>query len=236
MARMRARALVLVPLLLAACDKPARIEMDPASLRFGVRGQTAKVHATPYSKGGQRVPDQICRWSSSDEKVATAAGPHNDGTVTATGPGDAVVRCTIGDVAGEVRVQVRVVAKVALKTPRADLEVRDEPAPFALEVAVFDDAGAPVQGRVGLARCASEDVCRGDARGQLWAVAAGDTTALVEVEGVRSAEIPVHVVDARTAAGRPKAVRGNPMEAIEREVRAREAKERAAAEKAAAGK
>jgi hypothetical protein len=36
----------------------------------------------------------------------------------------------------------------------------------------------------------------------------------------------VRVTDARTAAGKPKAVRGNPMEAIEREVRKREAEER----------
>src|SRR5512142_462401 len=129
MARMRARTCVLLPLLLAACDKPARIDMDPPSLRFGVRGQTAKVHATPFSKRGERMPDQICRWSSSDEKVATASGPHNDGTVTAAGPGSAAVRCTIGDVSGEVQVLVRVVAKVALRTPRADLRVTDEPAP-----------------------------------------------------------------------------------------------------------
>jgi hypothetical protein len=40
---------------------------------------------------------------------------------------------------------------------------------------------------------------------------------VVEVEGARSAEIAVRVVDARTAAGKPKAVKGNPMEAYERE-------------------
>lgn len=179
MARMR--ALLLVALLLAACGKPSRIEMDPSSLRFGVRGQTAKVHATPFSRSGERVPDQICRWSSSDDKVATASGPHNDGTVTAAGPGSAAVRCTIGDVSGEVQVLVRVVSKVALRTARADLKVTDEPAPFQLDVAAFDDTGAPVQGRMVLARCASEDVCRGDGRGQLWAVAAGQTTAHVEI-------------------------------------------------------
>ncbi len=226
MARMRTRTLALVPLLLAACEKPARIEMDPASLRFGLRGQTAKVHATPLARNGQRIPDQVCRWSSSDEKIATVSGPHNDGTVTATGPGAAAVRCTVGEVVGEVPVIVRVVAAVELRTPRADLKVTDEPAPFPLAVAAFDDAGGAVQGRVAIARCANEDVCRGDARAQLWAVAAGDTTALVEVEGVKSAWIPVHVVDARTAAGKPKAVRGNPMEEIERQVRARDAEER----------
>jgi hypothetical protein len=74
-----------------------------------------------------------------------------------------------------------------------------------------------VLGRTAFSRCANEEVCRGDARAQLWAVGPGDTTAVVEVEGARSAEIAVHVVDARTAAGKPKAVKGNPMEEIERQ-------------------
>jgi hypothetical protein len=217
----------LLAAALSACGGgPARVELEPSSLRFGLRGQTAKVHATPVGRNGKPMPDRICAWSSSDEKVATASGPHNDAVVTAAGPGSAVVRCKVGEVVGEVPVQVRVVAKVVVTQARADLRVTDEPAPFALEVSAYDDAGAPVQGRAALARCASEEICRGDGRAQLWAVGAGETTAFVEVEGARSAEIAVRVVDARTAAGRPQAVRGNPMEAIEREVRRREAEER----------
>lgn len=224
--RARARALTAALLLLAGCEKASRIEMQPASLRFGVRGQTAKVHASPIARSGKPVPDQICRWSSTDERVATVSGPHNDATVTAAGPGSAAIRCAIGDLSADVPVQVRVVAKVAVKPERAELKVTDEPAPFALQVTAYDDAGAPVLGRAAFSRCADEAVCRGDARAQLWAVSAGDTTAVVEVEGARSAELPVHVVDARTAAGKPQIVRGNPMEAIEREVRKREAEER----------
>ncbi|HEY6002941.1 MAG TPA: Ig-like domain-containing protein [Anaeromyxobacter sp.] len=223
------RALLLAPLALlaaAACDKPTRVEMEPSALRFGVRGQTAKVHATPIAKNGKQAPDHVCAWSSTNEAVAKVSGPHNDGTVTATGPGNAAIRCSIGDVRGEVPVSVRVVAKVTVGPEHAALKVTDEPAPFALAVAVFDDAGAPVQGRVAMSRCADENVCRGDGRAQLWAVAAGETTAFVEVEGARSADIKVSVVDARTAAGKPQRVTGNPMEAIEREVRKREAEER----------
>ncbi len=222
---MTTRPLFLTLLALAACEKASRIQTNPTSLRFGVRGQTAKVHATPIDRGGRAVPDQICRWSSTDEKVATVSGPHNDASVTAAGPGSAAVRCTIGALSAEVPVLVRVVSKVAVKQERADLEVTDEPQPLALDVAAYDDTGAPVPGRAAYSRCLDENVCRGDGRAQLWAVAAGDTKALVEVEGARSAEIPVHVVDARTAAGKPQAVRGNPMEAIEREVRKREAEE-----------
>jgi hypothetical protein len=43
--------------------------------------------------------------------------------------------------------------------------------------------------------------------------------------------IPVRVVDARTADGRPRAVRGNPMEAIERAVRERDEAERKAGQR-----
>lgn len=224
-------ALLLVSALpfLSACDGVARVEVDPAYLGFGARGQTAKLHATPVAKNGKPLPAERCAWSSSNEKVASVAGPGNDATVTAAGPGSAAIRCTVGGVSAEVPVLVRVVARVDVKPSRADLRVTDEPAPFPLEVAAFDDKGAAVLGRPATSRCANEEVCRGDGRAQLWAVGAGETTAFVEVEGARSAEIPVKVVDARTAAGRPQSVRGNPMEVIEREVRKREAAERKAA-------
>lgn len=241
---MTARSISPVPLAvlvlaLAACgSKPARVETEPSSLRFGVRGQTAKVHAAPIASNGTPLPDHVCKWSSSDEKVATVSGPHNDGVVTAVGPGNANITCTVGEVHAEVPVQVRVVGRVVAGPPRVELKMLDEAAPVPLQVQVFDDAGTPVQGRITLSRCASEDVCRGDARAQLWAVGPGDTTAVVEVEGARSGEIAVHVVDARTAAGKPQAVRGNPMLEIERAVMKRDEEERRAAEKArqAAGK
>ncbi len=228
------RPLLALALLAAACrPAPARIETEPSTLAFGVRGQTAKVHASPIARNGAPAPDNVCRWSSTGEKVATVSGPHNDATVTAAGPGSARIVCAIGELRAEVPVQVRVVSRVAVRPDRVELKVTDEPAPVRLEVTAFDDAGAPVLGRVALSRCADENVCRGDGRGQLWAVGAGRTTALVEVEGARSPEIAVSVVDARTAAGKPQRVTGNPMEAIEREVRKREAEERKAAEKAA---
>ena len=221
---MRARSILVLPLLLAACEEPARIDVEPSSLRFGVRGQTATVHATPRLRDGKPVPKEACRWSSSDEKVATVSGPHNDATVSAVGPGAAAIRCTIGGAAGEVPVTVRMVARVAVKPAAVELRIEDEPRPVALQVEAFDDAGAPLLGRVAYTRCADEGICRGDGRGQLWAVGAGASTAIVEVEGAR-AEVRVTVIDRRTAEGKPRHVSGNPMDAIEREVRQREAKE-----------
>src|SRR5512139_3010004 len=119
----RPAALALAAALAACGSSAARIEAEPSSLRFGVRGQTAKVHATPIARNGRKVPDQICRWSSSDEKVATVAGPHNDGLVTAVGPGSAAVACTIGEARAEIPVQVRVVARVVAGPPRVELRM-----------------------------------------------------------------------------------------------------------------
>src|SRR5512138_2607549 len=160
----------LVPALaaaaLAACgvDAPSRVELSPASLAFGVRGQTAKVRATPIAANGRAVPDRFCAWSSTNEAVAKASGPNNDATVTAVGPESATVLCRIGDLQASLAVQVRVVARVTATPAKAELKVTDVPAPFGLQVSAFDDAGAPVQGRVAFSRCANEDVCRGDAR------------------------------------------------------------------------
>jgi hypothetical protein len=240
MGRMTPRALALsVAVLaapLAACDSVARVELTPASLRFGLAGQSAKVHAAPVAKNGQPLPAEACRWSTSDAKIAAVAGPANDAVVTAVGPGSARITCAVGGVTADVDVLVRVVTKVEVSPQRVELKMLDEPAPVALQVLAVDDTGAQVLGRTASARCASEDVCRGDARGQLWAVGPGDTTAVVEVEGARSPPVAVHVVDARSADAKPKAVKGNPMDEIERKYLKKVAEEKKEAEKAAKGK
>lgn len=233
---MTIRLLALALLALAGCDKAVRVELQPTSLRFGVRGQTAKVHAAPIAKNGKSVPDQICKWTSSDEKVASVAGPANDAVVTAVGPGEARITCAVGGLTSELSVLVRVVAKVVVEPAKVELRMLDEPAPIPLAVTAYDDGGAPVLGRTTFSRCANEAVCRGDGRAQLWAVGPGDTTAVVEVEGARSADVAVHVVDARTAEGKPRAVKGNPMDDIERRYLKKVADEKKEAEKARTGK
>jgi hypothetical protein len=221
---MRPLAIVTVAVLLAACSrKPERVELEPGSLRFFGRAQRAKVHATPWASTGRPMPDQPCSWSSSDAGVATVVAKHNDAIVTSAGPGSATIRCeTFGKIA-ELPVTVRVVAKLAVQPAEANLRILDTATPLALKVEAWDDLGTPVAGRVTRTRCTDEDVCRGDSRGQLWAVGAGRTKAVVEVEGT-SAEIAVSVVDARTAAGRPQPVTGNPMLELERQVQERDAK------------
>lgn len=228
------RALALPALLLAACGGPARVELEPASLHFSGRGQSGSLHATPRAQGGKPLPDARCDWSSSDPKVATVAARGNDATVSSAGPGAATIRCAIGDVLASAPVSVRVVARVVLGQEAAALELADDRRPLAVKLQAFDDQGSPVTGRMVLTRCDDEEVCRGDTRGQLWATGPGRTTATVDVEGVK-ATLPVTVKDLRVDS-RPRAIKKDYMEELDREVRVREAREAAAAAKAAAAK
>jgi hypothetical protein len=204
----------LLPVLAAAallgCGGPARVELDPSTVQLVARGQTAKVRAVALAANGKTLPDRLCAWSSADEKVATVKGAGNDATVTAAGPGSTAVRCRVGSVGGEVAVAVRVIAKVEVAPAALTLRLLDQPAPTALSVRAFDDQGRPATPRSIVTRCRDEAICRGDDRGQLWPAGPGTTTAVVEADGA-TAEVAVKVEDARTAAGKPKAVTGNPM-------------------------
>lgn len=224
-AALAALALLASAASLVGCEAVARIDVEPAALRLTGRGKVARVHATPFEKGGRAVPKEVCAWSSSNEQVATARASHNSADVSSVGPGQAVIRCAIGGTSAEVPVTVRVVARLEVAPARADLEVKDDPTPLALAVTALDEAGAPVAGAAPVVTCASEAVCRGDGRGQLWPVGPGKTLATVTWEGA-SATVPVEVKEARSADARPKAVTGNPMEAYEKAVQQRDALEK----------
>jgi hypothetical protein len=237
---MRARPSTLLPaislvsaLALSACgQQPARVLLEPTGTRLFGRGQQAKFHANPVSKRNEPLQKFACAWSSSDEKVATVKGQHNDVTVTATGPGSTSIRCTIGEIFAEANVAVRFAGKVEVKPTQVDLTMEDEPVPAALQIQTFDDQGALLVGRAPFIRCANEEIARGDSRGQLWGVGEGETTCSVEV-GEASASVIARVKDKRSAEAKPKAVKGNPMEQWEKELAKRQADEKKAAEKAA---
>jgi hypothetical protein len=204
--------LFLVALALAACG-PSRIEITPSTVQLYARGREARLHATPLSDNGRPLPTKVCRWSSSNEAVATVSGPHNEATVTAVGHGHAVVRCAIGSVSAEVPVSVTLVNRIEVSPATLELRMQDEATPTAVGARAIDADGREVGGRVVSTRCLDENVCRGDARGQIWPVGPGSTKVEVQIEDA-TAEISAHVVDARTAEGRPHAVKGNPMEHI----------------------
>ena len=231
-------ALSSLALALAACgEQPARVTLEPTGARLFGRGQQIKLHANPQSKRGEPMQKFACVWSSTDEKVATVKGTHNDATVTAAGAGGAAIRCTIGDVFAEATIAVRLAGRVEVKPTEVALEMRDEPQGFPLQIQAFDDQGALLVGRAPFIRCQNEEIARGDARGQLWAVGTGETTCSVEV-GDAKAEVKASVKDSRSAEFKPKAVKGDPMAAYEKEFARRQAEEKKAAEtaaKAAAG-
>ncbi len=214
------RRLALACLALCACDRPSRIALDPPRLQIEVRGGTAKVHASVFAKNGRPLPDRVCSWSSSDDKVATARGQQNEVTVTAVGGGSAAIRCTICSLAVEAPVSVRWVTRLEASPRALELKMLDQPLPVALEVRAFDQSGLLLSGRTVHTRCMDESVCRGDDRGQLWAVGPGSSGVVVEVDEAR-VEVEARVVDARTAAGKPRRVQGNPMEIYEKAFRPR---------------
>jgi len=203
----------VLALALAACG-PARIETDPASAQLFGRGQKVKLHAVPRTQNGRALADRLCTWSSSDEKVASVVGAHNEATVTALGHGRAVARCAIGKVTAEVPIAVTLVTRIEVSPKQLELRLLDEPLPSALVVRAFDGDGREVQGRLVATRCVDEDVCRGDGRGQIWPVGPGNSRVVVQVDDGES-EATVRVVDARSAAARPHAVSGNPMEHLD---------------------
>jgi hypothetical protein len=223
--------LVLTALLLTACGRPVRVDLEPASLAFIGRNQNGALHATPRAKGGKPLPDARCAWSSSDPAVATITARGNDATVASVGPGAATVTCAIGDLQASAPVSVRVVVRLVLGQAAAALELADDRRPLAVKVQAFDDQGSPVAGRLVLTRCDDEEVCRGDTRGQLWATGPGQAIATVEIEGLK-VTLPVTVKDLRVDS-KPKLVTKDYMEELDREARVREAKEAAAAAKSA---
>jgi len=202
--------LALLAAGLLACGGPARVEVDPATVQLSARGQSARVRAVALASNGKTLPDRTCAWSSADEKVAAVRASGNEATLTAVGPGATVVRCRVGGVAGEVAVSVRVISRVEATPAAVVLRLLDRPEPTPLAVRALDDQGRPAAPRTLSTRCKDEAVCRGDDRGQLWPVGPGATAAVVEADGA-TAEVAVRVEDARTAAGRPRAVTGNPM-------------------------
>jgi hypothetical protein len=209
----RRLALATLFAVLAGCG-PARIEMDPSTVQLFARGQKAGVHAVPFSRNGRPLPGERCTWSSSDDRVARVEARHNEATVTAVGHGRAAARCAIGDLSAEVPVTVSLVSRVEVNPRELELRILDEATPTTLAVRALDAEGREVQGRKIGTRCLDENVCRGDDRGQVWPVGAGDSTLVVQVDD-GSAEARVRVVDARSAAAKPRAVSGNPMEHLD---------------------
>jgi len=211
----RAASLFLPLLALGGCDRPSRVELEPASLHLHGRGQSAPLRATVRGSSGKVLPSSGCDWSAGDARVATVAGKLRDATVTAVGPGTTSVRCSAGSAGASALVAVRFASRVEVSPPRLEVKLGDEPAPAVLDIQVLDTEGRPFPDRPVSTACDDERVCRGDDRGQVWPVGPGETRAVVSVDGT-TATVAVKVQDARSASGKPKRVTGNPMLDVEK--------------------
>jgi hypothetical protein len=224
-----------LPILAAAaallsCQGVSRVEVDPAAVQLWSRGQTARVRAVALAGNGKALPEKTCAWSSANPRVATVEPAGNLAVLTAAGSGTTAVRCLVGGAAAEIAVSVRLLSRVEVSPSPAALKLLDQPAPLRLEIRGYDEAGGPATPRAVHTRCLDENVCRGDDQGQLWAVGPGSSRAVVEADGT-PAEIAVSVADARTAAGKPRAVTGNPMLEYEKAVQIIQREQRQAAGK-----
>src|SRR5512138_3542920 len=129
--RSRPPAFLAAALMLAACARAERIELQPSAVRFVGVGKSTAVRAVPYERNGRHHPDPPCAWTSSDEKVVKVAGKANDATLTSVAPGAATVRCTIGAAFADLPVVVRVVSRLTVQPERVELRVVDAPTPLA---------------------------------------------------------------------------------------------------------
>ena len=205
----------LALLLAAACGGPARVEVDPPSVRFHVRDQAASLRARVLDSNGKLLPREACRWTTGDPRVVTVDGRPAGAVLLSVGAGRTTVTCQAGSARAEVPVTVQLAARVDVSPSSLDLAVRDEAAPVSLRISAVDTEGQPLVDRPATTSCSDERVCRGDDRGQVWPVGPGSTEARVVVDGA-AATIPVKVRDERTAAGRPRPVKGNPMLDVEK--------------------
>lgn len=208
-------ALLGATILLPACDRAARVEVEPSVVRFHSLDQTRTLRARVFTSDGKALPREVCAWSIAEPRVASVKSVPGGAVVQSTGPGSTTITCQVGPVRAEIPVTVRLAARVDVDPPSLDLAVRDEAAAAPLRITVIDTEGKPIQDRPASSRCDDEAVCRGDDRGQVWPVGPGSTSATVTVDGA-TAVIPVKVRDARTAEGRPRPVKGNPMLDVER--------------------
>lgn len=175
-------------LVLAGCEKPTYIELDPKEHTFKRVGEDVWWHAKARTRQGKFIHTKTVSWSSSDPKVIAVDAK---GRVKAVGPGRAMVRAQAHGLVSEAPVEVQGVGKVTLEpTAGLTLDARGEGKPITIKV--FDLNDREVSDRQPVARCQDENVCRVFPDG-VHGVDSGETTLVVTCEGAR-AEIPVKVL------------------------------------------
>lgn len=179
-------------LLGAACaTEPDHLQMEPKEHVFKRVGEDLWWKAIAVNKQGKALPKLTgMSWKTSDPQVVAV---DSVGRVKAVGPGRATITARLGKLSSDAEVEVEVVERVAVEPAELSLIAWGDAKPIAIRV--FGPNGRELKGRLPVARCLDEDVCRATG-GKVHPVDPGKTTLVVSAEG-KTAEIPVTVTGSK---------------------------------------
>lgn len=196
--------LVAAAALCGCTTRPDQLELTPRDHTFIGVGEELWFKALPKAENGKRFPKMQAsvRWHTSDESVVTV---DEVGRARSVGPGQAVLTATLDQLKYDVRVEVRVIARVepaeksltlTLATDADGNYVREG---RAIDATIYDTLDRRLEGLKPRLRCLDENVCR-TANEQVLPVDFGTTTLELRSENA-TARIPVEVVPPAGAAG-----------------------------------
>lgn len=180
-------------LALGGCEppKPAKLHMDPSGpFRLASAGATeqVKVAARDEMNRPWTKPLEVT-YASSDESVAKVAP---DGTVTATGSGDAVITAQAEGLETKADVSVRIVGSVEIAPGAPTKWSLRKGGQHKLDVIVKDDKGNVMDPRPTVAFSTSNWCIDIDPDGTFRPVSLGKCAAVATVAG-KSAKLQVEV-------------------------------------------
>ncbi len=120
---------------------PAGVRIEPADspLTFASLGDTLRLSAVVVDANGHAIPGLSVSWSTSNVAVAAI---DDDGLLTATGNGTAIVTATALSASGTTRVEVRqVAASMSVESPLDLLAMGDS---LRIKAQAFDAGGSPI--------------------------------------------------------------------------------------------
>jgi uncharacterized protein YjdB len=181
---------VVLPLLLlgaGACNRVARLEVDPPKKTIYNLGGTAKLLPKGFDKKGNPVEAPKVNWTIADEKIAKISPT---GEVTAVAPGETKVTAESG--AARVEVPIKVLPLSSIKVaPEKALLVGPVGATILFIATPTDDKGLPVDEKVKWTSTAPAVASVG-ADGVVTAKGSGSVKVVASVEGVKG-EAAVYV-------------------------------------------
>lgn len=183
--------------LCGCTTQPDQLELIPADHVFIGVGEELWFKALPKAENGKRFPKMQAsvRWSTSDADIVAI---DELGRARSVGPGQAVLTATLGQLKYDVRVEVRVIARIEPAEKSLSLTLAtDAEGNFIREgrtlgAAIYDTLDRRLEGVKPRLRCLDENVCR-TANDQVLPVDFGTTTLELRSEQA-TASIPVEVV------------------------------------------